>query len=108
MENSQFIEYHSANSQCSQLKEKSPCYENNAHSKVQLESLLQIFLCRRKHQFNPVQLVYLAGSRVIVYGDNIGIGIIIPKFLNHAFSHDVVRQAAKGLGAYDIAYAAVD
>ena len=69
---------------------------------------LQILLGRSQHQFNTVQLVNFTGTWIVVYSDDIGFWIALSKFLDHAFSDNVVWQAAKWLGADDIFNTAVD
>ena len=62
----------------------------------------QIVHRRCQHQFDAVQLIDFAGARVIVDGYDIGPGECFSQWLDHAFSDDVVRQAAKRLGAHDV------
>ena len=61
-----------------------------------------------QHQLDSVQLVHLAGAGVIVYGDDVGAGILPAQLLDDALAHDVVGQAAEGLGADDILHAGVN
>ena len=87
-------------------------YEDRA-SIIKLRILLQLFafqilLCSRKHKLDPVQLVYFAGTGVIVDSYDIGVGILSTDFLDYAFPYDVVGQTAKGLGADDVFHSGVD
>ncbi len=63
---------------------------------------LQIFLRRSQHQFNTVQLVYFTGAWVVIYGNDVGLRIVLSQFLDHTFSYNVVWQAAKWLGADNV------
>ena len=50
---------------------------------------LQIFLRRSQHQFNTVQLVYFTGAWVVIYGNDVGLRIVLSQFLDHTFSYTV-------------------
>ena len=63
---------------------------------------LQIFICRRQHQFDSVQLVYLACTRIKIYGYNIRLWIKPSKFLDYALADHMVGEAGKRLGAHNI------
>ncbi len=65
-------------------------------------ALFQVFLCCGEHQLDTVQLVYLAGSRIVVDGYDIGLGIFFADLLDHAFSHNMVWKAGEGLGADNV------
>ena len=71
---------------------------------VRLTALLfvQIFLGGGEHQLDTVQLVYLAGTGVIVDGYNVCQRILMTDLFDDTFSYDMVRQAAEGLGADDV------
>ena len=69
---------------------------------------LQIFLRRSQHQFNTVQLVYFTGAWVVIYGNDVGLRIVLSQFLDHTFSYNVVWQAAKWLGADNVFNTTVD
>ena len=68
-----------------------------------LDSVSQIFIGGGQHKFNTVDLVDLAGARIVVDGYDIGARICISKFFNNAFSNNMVRQTAKWLRADNIA-----
>lgn len=57
---------------------------------------MQILLCCGKHKFDPVQLIYFAGTWIVVDGNNVGFRMLTANFLDDTFSYDVVRQASKG------------
>lgn len=59
-------------------------------------AFMQILLCCGKHKLDPVQLVYFAGTWIVVNGNNVGFRMFTANFLDDTFSYDVVRQAAKG------------
>ncbi len=65
-------------------------------------------MCRRQHQLDPVELVDFACARVIVDGDDIRQRVAVSQLFDYAFAYDMVRQAAKRLGAYDIVCACMD
>ena len=47
-----------------------------------------------QHQLDPVQLVYLAGSGIIVHGNDVGFRMLAAQLLDDALSNDMVGQAA--------------
>ena len=59
-------------------------------------------MCRRKHEFNAVQLVDFASPGVVVNSDDIGCRVALTKLFNYAFANYVVWQAAEWLGADDV------
>ena len=65
-------------------------------------------LCRRQHQFDPVQLIYLAGAGIVVDGYDIGLWISLSQRLDDALAHHMVGQAAEGLCADDVGHVIVD
>ena len=58
---------------------------------------MQILLCCGKHKLDPVQLIYFAGTWIVVDGNNVGFRMLTANFLDDTFSYDVVRQASKRL-----------
>ena len=56
---------------------------------------MQILLCCGKHKLDPVQLIYFAGTWIVVDGNNVGFRMLTANFLDDTFSYDVVRQASK-------------
>ncbi len=68
----------------------------------------QIFISGAQHQLDSVQLIYLAGSRIVIDGYNIGFRMFKPQFFDDAFAHNVIGQAAEGLSADNIAGTAFD
>lgn len=71
-------------------------------------ALRDILLCGGQHQLDAVQLIHLAGAGVIVNGNDIGLRIAPSELFYDTFSDDVVRQAAKWLGTYNIGRAALE
>ena len=69
---------------------------------------MQILLCCGKHKLDPVQLIYFAGTWIVVDGNNVGFWMLTANFLDDTFSYDVVRQASKRLDADDVRDTAVD
>ena len=67
-----------------------------------LDAVGQIFIGCGQHQFDSVDLVYLAGTRVIIDGYDIGARICISQFFYNAFADDVVWQTSEWLCAYDV------
>ena len=63
---------------------------------------MQILLCCGKHKLDPVQLIYFAGTWIVVDGNNVGFRMLTANFLDDTFSYDVVRQASKRLDADDV------
>ena len=55
-----------------------------------------------QHQLDAVLLVDLGGAGVIVDGYDVGVGVVVLQAAHHALAHDVVGQAAEGLGADDV------
>ena len=70
--------------------------------------MIQVFMGSSQHQLDPVQLVYLAGSGIIVHGNDVGLWMLAAQLLDDALSNDMVGQAAKGLDADDVPGAALD
>ena len=68
----------------------------------------QVFDSGREHQLDTVQLVYLAGTRIIVNGYNIGFRILAAQLFDNALTYHMVWQTAKRLGTYDIWHAGMD
>ena len=64
--------------------------------------MIQVFMGSSQHQLDPVQLVYLAGSGIIVHGNDVGFRMLAAQLLDDALSNDMVGQAAKGLDADDV------
>ena len=63
---------------------------------------------RGDHELEPVELVDLAGTQVIVDADDIGLRVEAPDLAEHALSHHVVGQASEGLAAHDVRGAVLD
>ncbi len=61
-----------------------------------------------QHQLDAVLLVDLGGAGVVVDGHDIAPGVVVLELADHALAHDVVGQAAEGLGADDVGHAGVD
>ena len=65
---------------------------------------MSLFFCKGvHHQFQPVFLIGFAGAGVAVQRKEYGFRISHMELVDHAFSRDVVRQAAEGLEADDAA-----
>ena len=73
-----------------------------------LHIFLQILICRGQHQLDTVQLVYLAGTRIVVDRYDIGSRITVTQLLDDTFSDNVVWQAGKRLCADDVRGSGVD
>ena len=71
-------------------------------------TLFQIFKRRAQHQLDPVQLVYLAGARIVVDGYDVGAGVPSAQFFDDALSDDMIWQAGEGLGTDDVLRAPFD
>ena len=71
-------------------------------------ALLQILLGGGEHEFDSVELVDFAGAGIVVDGYDVGGRICLPQSLDNALTYHVVRQAAEGLGTYDVRYAFLD
>ena len=71
-------------------------------------ALFQILLGGGEHELDSVELVDFAGTGIVVDGYDIGGRISLPQGLDNALTYDVVRQAAEGLGTYDVRYAFLD
>ena len=59
-------------------------------------------------QLDSVELVDFAGTGIVVDGHDVGGRICLPEGFDDALTYDVVRQAAEGLGTYDVRYAFLD
>ena len=70
--------------------------------------MFQIFICSRKHQLDPIELVDFAGSRIKVDCYDIGSRISSSELFDDTFSDDMVRQAAERLDADDVVDTALD
>ena len=61
-----------------------------------------------QHEFDPVLLVDPGCAGIIVDGDDVAHGVVVLQLADHPLAHDVVGQAAEGLGADDVAGTGVD
>lgn len=68
----------------------------------------KIFLGSGKHQFNAVELIDFAGAGIVVDCHDVGAGKMPAQLFDDTLPDDMVWQAAEGLGADNIVYAAVD
>ena len=59
-------------------------------------------------QLDSVELVYFAGTRVIIDRNDVGQRILVAQLLNNTFSYDMVRQAGKWLRTNDVVRSGVD
>lgn len=71
-------------------------------------ALFQILLGGGEHELDAVELVDFAGAGIVVDGHDVGGRISFPQGFDNALAYDVVRQAAEGLGTYDVWYAFLD
>ena len=53
-------------------------------------------------------MVYFTGTRVIIYGHNIRVGIILADGFDDTFAYNMIGQTAKGLCTHNIRRSAVD
>ena len=65
-------------------------------------SFLHGFLCGGQHQFDAVELIDLRSTRVVVYRDDVCLGICFLEHFNHALTYHMVRKAGKRLNAYNV------
>ncbi len=68
----------------------------------------EIFICGREHQLDTVQLIYLAGTRIVVDRNNVGFRVKPSKFFDNTFSDHMVWKAGKWLRTDDILCAGFD
>ena len=68
----------------------------------------KVFLRGREHQLNPIQLVHLGCPWVVINCHNVRQGVAVADFLDDPFPYDMVRQAAKGLGADNVVCPGMD
>ena len=54
--------------------------------------MIQVFMGSSQHQLDPVQLVYLAGSGIIVHGNDVGFRMLAAQLLDDALSNDMVGR----------------
>lgn len=71
-------------------------------------SMFQVFYSSGKHQFDTVQLINLACTRVIINGYNVGFRVSPSDFFDDTFAHNVVWQASKRLDADNVGNVSVD
>lgn len=71
-------------------------------------ALFQVLLGGGEHELDAVELVDFAGAGVVVDGYDVGGRICLPEGFDNALAYNVVRQAAEGLGTYDVWYAFLD
>ena len=71
-------------------------------------ALFQILLGCGEHELDSVELVDFASTGIVVDGHDVRGRICLPQGLDNALTYDVVRQAAEGLGTYDVWYAFLD
>ena len=70
--------------------------------------ILHLLLRSRKHQFDAVQLVYFACSRIIIDCNDVGFRMTAAQFFNNTFSDYVVWQTGERLCADNVWCTAVD
>ena len=68
----------------------------------------QIFLRCGKHQFDSVDLVNFAGSRIVVNGHDVCLREGMSQFFDNTLSNHMVWKAGKRLGTNDVWRSAVD
>ena len=71
-------------------------------------ALFQILLGGGEHELDAVELVDFAGTGIVVDGHDVGGRICLPQGLDNALTYDVVRQAAEGLGTYNVRHTFLD
>lgn len=69
---------------------------------------VQVFLRGGQHQLDTVKLVDLAGTGIIVDCYDICLRVLVADLFDDALTYDMVRQAGKRLGTYDVFRATVD
>ena len=70
--------------------------------------ILHLLLRSRKHQFDAVQLVYFACSRIIIDCNDVGFRMTAAQFFNNTFPDYVVWQTGERLCADNVWCTAVD
>ena len=60
------------------------------------------------HQFDPVQLVYVAGARIVIDGGDVSQGAVFAQRFLHPLPGHVVGKAGEGLETGDVLHPAVD
>ena len=70
--------------------------------------LLECLVSRCEHQLDAVELVDLAGSRIVIDRNDIRLGVYLFDRLYDALADDVIRQASEGLYTYDVRRSALD
>lgn len=71
-------------------------YKIQSASGCLLRIFFHVFYSSGKHKLDSVQLIYLAGARVVVNSNNICFRMPAADLLDHALAYNVVWQAAKG------------
>ena len=59
--------------------------------------LFQILMRSRQHQLDSIQLVYLAGARIVVNGHDVRLRVLVAEFFDNTLTYHVVWQAGKRL-----------
>ena len=94
------------------MPHSAPCRHYRHISKIvslfRTLALFQILLGGGEHELDAVELVDFAGAGIVVDGHDVGSKLCLPQDLDNALTSDVVRQAAEGLGTYDVRYAFLD
>ena len=70
--------------------------------------LFHVLYSSREHQLDSVQLVYLAGTRIVVDSHNVGLRILTAQLFDNTFTNNVVWKTSKRLGTYDVWHAGMD
>lgn len=94
--------FHAAVSFCEAMSGIQPQHQ------LRIFFFVHIFLCGRQHQLQAVELIYFAGTRIVIDGYDIGQRIAVAQLFDHAFAYDMVWKAGKWLDTYDIVCTAVD
>ena len=66
-------------------------------SSLSLNGFIKILVSRSHHQFYTIQLISIAGPRIIVDSHYVSLWKSLSYSLHHSFSGDVVRQTGKRL-----------
>ena len=64
--------------------------------------IVEPLLGHRDHQLDPVELIDLTRSRIIINGNDVAFGMPASEFLDHTFTRYMVGQAGEGLRADDV------
>ena len=77
-------------------------HESHIYGHLHGSESLQVLISRAQHQFNTVQLINFTCTRVIIDRYDIGTWMTMTKLFDNTLAYDMVWQAGKRLGTYDV------